>query len=378
MPELSEYARDFQNRLTSLSDKTTNRALRLWRDVSAVSLDEGWDAIAPELDRVMSSAQAQAASMASVYVARSLSMQNARSQSAVAVPESFVGVTRDGKLVIPELFSAVTATKRLIGGGSGVGAAFQSGTAVMAAIASTIIHDTGRGAFAAVAGGRGVTRTVRVVQAGACSRCAILAGATGLRPFKRHPRCRCTNMALHDDGAVPDGFYETPGDYFGSLSEESQDRVFTKAGAEAIRLGADPIQVVNARRGARRSTSTGAARLSRLQRVRIGTDASGTPVMGYVTLEGTTVRGQFGRGRTDLVRGAKDRYRRTQTRRLMPETILSLTDDVELRKVLLRDAGYVRPVIRDSSSNTWVAELATQRASDNAAATAFYRSLGIT
>lgn len=37
--------------------------------------------------------------------------------------------------------------------------------------------------------------------------------------------------------------------YFNSLSAAEQDRLFTKAGAEAIRSGADLARVVNARRG---------------------------------------------------------------------------------------------------------------------------------
>lgn len=376
MTALSEYAREYQNRLAGLSDKTTRRVLSLWRDVSPVSLDDGWNGIAPELDRVMSNAQVTAARMSSTYVTRSMSMQGMRSSAVEVVPESFAGVTRTGRSVVPELFTAVTTAKQLIGAGAGVGRAFQTGSSVMAVIAATIIRDTGRGSGAAVAGGRGGTRTVRVVQAGACSRCAILAGATGLRPFKRHPGCMCTNMVI-PGSAAPEGFHETPGDYFDSLSESEQERVFTKAGAEAIRAGADPVQVVNARRGARRSTSIGAVPVSRLRQTRIGTAADGSPIMGYTTLEGTTVRGGFGRGRQDLTRNSDDRYRRTQTNRLMPETILALTDDAELRKVLLRDAGYVRPVIRDSSTNEWISERAAQRAADSEIATRFYRSIGV-
>lgn len=40
-----------------------------------------------------------------------------------------------------------------------------------------------------------------------------------------------------------------PGDYFESLDRAEQDKIFTKAGAQAIRDRADINQVVNARRG---------------------------------------------------------------------------------------------------------------------------------
>lgn len=377
MSELSEYALRFQSRLAALSDRTTNRVLRLWRDVSVMNLDDGWDAIAPQVEQVVSTAQVTAAGMAQPYVARSLSLQGVSAPAVSVVPGAFAGVTRTGQAVVPELFTAVTTTKDLIKAGAGVGRAFHAGSVVLSVIVANIIRDTGRGAVSAAAGGRGVSRTVRVVQPGACSRCAILAGATGLKPFQRHPRCRCTNMPLPPTGGVPEGFFESPSDYFESLTEAEQDRIFTKAGAETIRLGGDPIQVVNARRGAIKASTTGARSVSRLERVRIGTAPDGSPVMGYATLEGTTARGVYGRGRGDLARTGSDRYRRTRTTRLMPETILSLTDDVELRKVLLRDAGYIKTPVTNLSSNAWIEAQAAQRASDNEIASAFYRSLGI-
>lgn len=56
-----------------------------------------------------------------------------------------------------------------------------------------------------------------------------------------------------------------PRAYFESLTAAEQDRAFTKAGAEAIRAGADIAQVVNARSGiytagGRQFTTVGARR----------------------------------------------------------------------------------------------------------------------
>jgi hypothetical protein len=195
----------------------------------------------------------------------------------------------------------------------------------------------------------------------------------------------------------PDGLegrFASPTDYFESLSPAEQDRVFTKAGAEAIRAGADPITVVTARRGAtgidysnavldpRTLPNSG----RRLIKTVIGRDADGNPILGYVTGESTTVRGAFGRqaqiaaGGTQRTSGA--RYRSTNRIRLMPETIIGLTDDIELRKVLLRDAGYLRYPITAADRTAplgggYVARRDELIRTDRVEADAFYRGHGI-
>jgi hypothetical protein len=175
--------------------------------------------------------------------------------------------------------------------------------------------------------------------------------------------------------------FDTPTDYFESLSPAEQERVFTKSGAEAIRLGADPIKVVNARRGAnRKSMSPGTViSPSRIQRSLIGRKPDGSPIYGYVTVEGKSRRGAYGRVQGDLgiqmVR--KGRYRSAVRPRLMPESIIELTNDPQMRRVLLRDAGYLDPPIRNLKDNSWIAEHAAIRARDRAEADAFYRSVGV-
>lgn len=373
MTELSDVAARFRERLNRESDAVARRVARLWRSVDTRDIDAGWDRVAPDMDRVVRAGQARAATLGATYATRTMRAQQMTLQPDTVNTASFIGVTREGREVVPELYSAATATKRLIGGGTSVGGAFSAGTGLLSVLASNIIRDTGRGAVSTFGASQGATRTVRVVQPGACSRCAILAGATGLSAFQRHPSCRCTNMVIPGMTA-PEGFYSSPSDYFESLTEAEQSRIFTNAGAEAIRLGADPIKVVNARRGAtRRSTGIAGARLVR---TRIGT-FNGNPVYGYVTVEGTTARGAFGSGRTDLRKSGDQRYRRTATRRLMPETIFDLTSDPEMRKVLLRDAGYVNPIIRDQSNNDWLRLWRAQQAEDRAIAQRFYRSRGL-
>lgn len=143
-----------------------------------------------------------------------------------------------------------------------------------------------------------------------------------------------------------------PRAYFDSLSQAEQNKAFTVAGAEAIRLGADVSQVVNARRGALGLTPAGAritaaeARMLRGGRDlgRLQTrDVFGRQV--FTTTEGTTVRGQAGirlGARETGVRLPGGRYRSAKTPRLMPESILSAAGGNRDEAVrLLRRFGYI-------------------------------------
>ena len=344
MATLLEIASAHQDRLVAVSDEASRQTSLLWQRVGSGSLEAGWSAVAPEVERVVTTAQVAAAALSTRYVGAALGAQDGDADPARVVPQAFGGVTREGRGVVPELYAAVTTTKSLISRGLGVGQAFQAGAAFMAVMTATLVRDAGRGADDALAVGRGSRFSVRVVQPGACSRCAILAGVRGYRvDFERHPGCRCTSMPLFDD-ETPSGFFRDTADYFNSLSEAEQARVFTKAGAEAIRLGADPAKVVNARRGMytqAKKHPDGTFGPARLKPVQIGVSADGSPLMVYATTEGTTARGMWGRGQSDLTKNGMDRYRRSRTLRLMPEQIMSMASTPERARDLLQRYGYL-------------------------------------
>lgn len=344
MSRLTDEADRHLTARVRLSYGVSRKVLALWRTLRPEALDAGWDRIAPDLERVLTVGQVNAATQATRYVGRVERLQGAAPLAATLVPEAFGGATREGREVVPELYASVTTTKSLIGRGMPVPQAFRAGAAFMSVIAATMVRDAGRGADQSLSVGRGSKLSVRVVQPGACSRCAILAGVTGYRvDFDRHPGCRCTSMPLYDD-EIPDGFFRTPGDYFDSLSESEQERVFTKAGADAIRLGADPVKVVNARRGALKSTkrADGSYSLAQLRPVQIGRSADGSPLMVYATPEGTTARSAWARGQSSLVKNGDERYRRTTMVRLMPEQIMSMASTPERARELLARYGYIR------------------------------------
>lgn len=87
---------------------------------------------------------------------------------------------------------------------------------------------------------------IRVLDPPSCGRCAILAGRfyKWSDGFLRHPNCDCKHMPV--TVAASKGITVDADEYFASLSEDDQNRLFGPGNAEAIRNGADINQVVNA------------------------------------------------------------------------------------------------------------------------------------
>lgn len=334
-------ALEHQNRRERLEDAAIRRAVRLFRTINVDALDAGWDRVAPQMVAVVTAAQVVAARQSAPF------MQAVAPESPPVrlVPEAFGGVTLAGREAGPEMYQAVVETKRQIGRGVPRGEAFTSAGSLLAILVGSMVQDLGRSADMTLAVGKGYTRYVRVVSPGACSRCAILAGSSSYKTaFKRHPKCRCTALPVQDLDADA-GRFSSPEEYFESLSKAEQDRVFTNAGAEAIRNGANPISVVNARAGyfGRRPAPLNEPP-RRLRPVQIGVRADGSPLMVYATAEGTTARGAFGRREIRLSGEARKegRYRRTTSLRLMPEQLVVMSDgDPARMRELLERYGYL-------------------------------------
>lgn len=121
---------------------------------------------------------------------------------------------------------------------------------VAKSIVKSGINDTARGAVQSGMQARpACAYYVRMLKGKSCARCAVLAGRRYrfATPFRRHKRCDCTHIPGPED--TPGDWATDPKAYFRSLSTEDQDDLFGKAGAEAIRRGADIAQVVNAESG---------------------------------------------------------------------------------------------------------------------------------
>lgn len=165
------------------------------------------------------------------------------------------------------------------------------------------LNDTGRSSVQSGMQGRSSCEYyVRMLVGKSCARCAILAGRKykSSVAFKRHKRCDCKHIPGPED---IDDWSTDPQEYFRSLSTEEQDEVFGVGGAEAIRLGANPAQVVNAESGVYVARAYGEEVLA--------------------TATGTTVRGAAGQrlAAEGLARQAGQRYRTATTPRLLPDEI---------------------------------------------------------
>lgn len=350
MSRQSDLAFAHQADVVRLGGVLGRRLVRLWRQMDINNLDASWNYLAPQMAAQVGSAQLTAAKLSAPYLNAIDRANSFKAAPAAIVPEAFANVMGDGREVAPALYGAVTNTKTLIGTGVPPARAFEVGANFLSIVASAALHDMSRNADRVLAAGKTYTTYIRVVNGSACSRCAILAGMySGPDAFLRHVSCQCGVVPITNTSKVPGGLHADPGSYFDSLSVSEQDRVFTKAGAEAIRQGANPVSVVNARRGAYGIGYSGHTNLPAVNRgalkpLVIGVKADGTPLMVYATTEGTTARGAFYKSERDASANAakSGRYRRTSTIRLMPEQIAKMAGGNSERWVeLLGRYGYL-------------------------------------
>ncbi|MGI5161400.1 hypothetical protein [Microbispora sp. CA-102843] len=301
----------------TLARHTVNQAQDLWARVQPGQVLDSWLAQLAEMLRALVLGQTAAAAMAQPYADALAEEQGIPLAAAVVAPAAFAGLAADGRALTGLLMQPALRTMGLLVRGADDETALLAGLESLTRIVDTEVSDASRAAdqVGMVANRRWVTY-VRHVSLPACGRCIILAGRTysWSTGFLRHPRCDCT-MVPHREGDTPP---PSPEDLFARMPEPDQQKAFTVGGAEAIKLGADMGQVLNARRG----MQTAGGRL--------------------ITTEGTTVRGLAGKklGNVKKVRG--ERYRRSQTVRPMPEQLLAdAGDDRDEAIRLLEQFGYL-------------------------------------
>lgn len=350
-----------------LVNATAAAGVQLWQQINSAELSASWNAVLSRLLVVVQAAQLAAASGADDYVGAALAAQGTSTAAeGTVVARAFAGVASDGRPLLSLLQEPVIVAKTMLGRGETIPRALASGQASLEMILRTQVADAGRVADGVAATTRPRTGYTRMLNPPSCNRCTVLAGRfyRHNEGFDRHPQCDCLHIPTRSEEAARDeGLIDDPKAYFESLSESEQDKHFTKAGAQAIRDGADIGQVVNARRGAWGLATAGprltaeekrAISSGRLQTV----DVFGQPV--FITSEGTTRRGLYGQraaargarlrkesaedvtrlSRTGAVRRTVQRQR-VQTPRLMPESIYQLAKDREDAVRLLRLYGYI-------------------------------------
>lgn len=298
-------------------------ALRpLWTVLSPGQAQASWDRLAaPRALQMVTAVQAEAARGAEGYVAAAVAGWEAASDPAgTPEPSALAGVAADGRPLDGLLSYPAFQVDAFVADGMGEAQALAIGQRHLERIAVTTVQDTARVATGvAVVNDRTVRGYVRMLTPPSCSRCVVLAGKfySTNAGFERHPQCDCVHIPSVEH--LPD-LSTDPRRYFDSLTGPEQDKTFTKAGAQAVRDGADVVQVVNARRGMSKAAS------GRITTERVyGRDA-------FITREGITKRGQAGRSLGKRNRGV----------RLMPEQIyLEAAGGRDEAIRLLRLHGYI-------------------------------------
>jgi hypothetical protein len=326
-----ELALAFQAAQARRTRLTANEVQRLWAQLDRANLSGSWTAsVGPRIVRAITAGQLSSANAADDYVDEIVDAEGADPDRVGRVrPEAFAGLAADGRSLDSLMLLSVITTKQGIAGGLSTDDAMMRGLSQALRLSSSEVTQAGRSAVgSSMVGQRTIQGYVRVVNPPACSRCIILAGKEygWNKGFQRHPRCDCVHLpttlvARHQRR----GFID-PNDYFNSLSEGEQNRVFGLAGARAIREGADMGQIVNARRGMYTTT------------------AYGRTVQ--ATREGATRRGAFYRleRRRAIDRGLvgpSGRGFQLRTPRLMPEEIFRLADSRDEAIAMLRRFGYL-------------------------------------
>ena len=209
--------------------------------------DAGWSQVRGRAVEVLQLGRAASVHAAIPYVSDVLAETGQRGVPAGAVvPAAFLSSTPDGYPVGSMLDSVPVRAKQAVARGAGVREARLFAAGWLSRFALTMLADTRRSVFQADIGARPrVTGYVRMLNPPSCSRCAILAGKRFLwnQGFQRHPNCDCIHIPASEQ--VAGSFTTDPYEYFKSLSEREQDRIFGKYQAQAIRDGADIFQVVN-------------------------------------------------------------------------------------------------------------------------------------
>lgn len=234
---------------------------RAWAAVNPAMIRRSWDAAAQPLTRTLRSLQWHAALAGSTYGALTLAQQGTYvAPSALAIPSSFVGwlVDDDSPLEQVDLSSVVSGASvqalTRIKAGDDTRNALAAARRAVETVAVTAVADAARQAASVDVVTRPGVGYVRMLNPPSCARCVVLAGRfyRWNAGFRRHPNCDCVHVlatSRSTAGAIREGLITDPYEYFNSLSEADQDRLFTRSGAQAIRDGADVYQVVNSRRG---------------------------------------------------------------------------------------------------------------------------------
>lgn len=295
---------------------------KAWRQIDPQAIRATWHGhVGPQVERMLTGAQAEAASTADRYTAAALRAQGKPDSAEAQVnPEAFSGHASDGRDLTTLLeLSNVYALQQIQQGRPPTAGLAVAGRWLAQTVGLQVL-DAGRAANSVAITTRHVTGYIRVCNGAACARCAILAGRwyRWNADFERHVSCQCGQVPA--DEGDSESLRADPVQMF----REGKITGLSKAETQAIRDGADISQVVNAHRGMSTATIYGRK-------------------ISYTT-EGATVRGLAGRRLRSLgapVERGTGRYSTVTIPRLTPGQIYRDAGSREQALDLLYRFGYI-------------------------------------
>ena len=225
--------------------------LALWRETGP----SGFRDVIVRAAGLLAAGQLVAAVNAARYVADVAAEYDLDPTPLQVTPRGFAGTTAAGRALTDVLGAPVARVWAEIELGADLQTAARSGELSLTRIVANEVAQSGVDAVqAGIVADPGMGGYIRLVQAPACGRCAILAGKwfEFNQGFDRHPGCDCVHVpAGRRDEAVgamtpwSANLVDNPKTYFDSLSAADQNRQFGAAVADKIRDGGDVIRAVN-------------------------------------------------------------------------------------------------------------------------------------
>jgi hypothetical protein len=219
-----------------------------WRGMGP-DFDLSWLDVGEAVFSTTLAAQTAAAESGLAYVPAVLGDQDIDAPAVAQVnPERFAGGTRDGRPVESLLHGAVYQAKTAVAGGLATREALRQAGGWLQDVVMDAVRDANRQAVAADITTRPrVQGWVRMLNPPSCKFCVTLAGKffRWNQGFQSHPHCDCRHIPSRE--AVAGDLTVDPYAYFRSLDQTTQDRLWGKADAQAIRDGGDMYRVVNTR-----------------------------------------------------------------------------------------------------------------------------------
>lgn len=220
----------------------------LWRGMTP-DFDESWSSISTSVFDATAAGQYAAAVSGASYVGAVLSETGVDAPAVARVnPVRFAGGSTDGAPLESLLAGSVVQAKLAVKEGVAPAAALVAARGWLQDVVMDAVRDADRQAV-----GAGITARprvqgwVRMLNPPSCKFCIALGGRwyEWNQGFQSHPHCDCRHIPSQE--AQAGDFTIDPRAYFRSLDDKTQDRIFGKNDAQAIRDGADINQVVNIR-----------------------------------------------------------------------------------------------------------------------------------